>query len=502
MSQSPFSTRRAFLGAAPCALLGGITLAQGQSASPAHAYEPRLLSAADAKSDLALLKHALEVIHPGLYRRRPRSAFDSACKSVLGNLHGPCSETQLYRQLSWLLAGIRCTHTKVEQSPALARWRQDNPWHMPFRFRLIEGRMIVVSSTDSAVLARGTEVLKIGTYAAAELTWTLGQYVSVDGDTEWSRGSLLSHDGDLMGAGFDHFFPNVHAMPSRLQLWVRDSDESAVRRVDLPPISFSEWLKLDPDDEPYRADFADSTSCRMLRPGVGYLRVDTFVNYRRPVDAQRVFTKAMGALAHSGATRLVVDLRRNGGGSDDAALALLDHLMLAPYVYQSAVRLKAIRYGDLGDHIETWGDRESVLQPPEEHYIRSAEGWYDLRPEQAPDVLKQRTPAPAAFRGEVVVLTSPVNASGATMVVSKLRDAGRVSLVGEPCGGSADGPTAGKIFNVRLPASDLTVRIPVALNAMNVRAFDARGGIRPDKSIVRTVADFRQGIDRVLDSVS
>jgi Peptidase family S41 len=501
MSQSPISTRRAFLGAAPCALLGASALPQARSASLGGAYEPRMLHAAEAKSDVVLLKRALEVIHPGLYRRRPRNVFESACAGVLGSLGGACSEIELYRQLSGLLAGIRCTHTKVDQSPALARWRQSNSWHMPFRFRLIDGRMIVASSTDNAVLARGTEVLKIGSLTAAELTASLGQYASVDGDTEWSRGTLLSHDGDLMGADFDHFFPYVHAMPALLQLWVRDSDDGAVRRVGLPPISFGEWLKLDPDDQPYRADFADSTSWRMLRQGVGYLRVDTFVNYRRPVDAQRVFTEAMGALAQSGATRLVVDLRHNGGGSDDAALALLDHLMLAPYVYQSAIRLKAIRYGDLADHIETWGDRDSVLQPPEEHFIRSAEGWYDLRPEQAPDLLNQRTPAPAAFRGQVVVLTSPVNASGATMVVSKLRDAGRVSLVGEPCGGSADGPTAGKIFNVRLPASGLSVRIPVAFNAMNVRAFDARGGIRPDKPIVRTVADFRQGIDRVLDSV-
>ena len=109
-----------------------------------------------------------------------------------------------------------------------------------------------------------------------------------------------------------------------------------------------------------------------------------------------------------------------------------------------------------------------------------------------------RKPAPGAFQGRLTVLTSPINASGATMLIAKLRDMGRATLIGGPCGGSADGATAGRIFNLKLPASGITVRIPVAFNQMNVDRFDADGGLQPDQLVEPTVEDFRLGRDRVL----
>ena len=99
---------------------------------------------------------------------------------------------------------------------------------------------------------------------------------------------------------------------------------------------------------------------------------------------------------------------------------------------------------------------------------------------------------------KVVVLTGPLNASGATMVVAKLQDMGRARLVGGRCGGSADGPTAGRIFTVVLPSSGIRVRIPLVFNQMAVTRYDPRGGISPDVLVEETVEHFRAGRDEVL----
>ena len=86
------------------------------------------------------------------------------------------------------------------------------------------------------------------------------------------------------------------------------------------------------------------------------------------------------------------------------------------------------------------------------------------------------------------------------MLISKLRDLGRVSLVGGKAGGSGDGPTAGRIFNVKLPNSGIEVRVPNAFNQMQVESFEAQGGITPDLLVEPRIADVRLGQDRALDA--
>lgn len=456
------------------------------------------LAAPAARADIALLRRALHTIHPGLYRRASQTQINRAFARLERTATAEVPDAELYRAISLLLATIRCTHTKAEQTASMEAWRTEQRSHLPFRFRLIEGRMIVVSSDPAhAPLARGTEVLAINGRAVRDLVRTLGVYVSIDGATERSRAHYLGDDGDLMGANFDHFYPYAYGFTERFELLVREGSRRS--SVTLAPLSFRAWVDLDNDGEPYRSDFADSTRWRMLDASTGYLLVPTFVNYRKPKDAAALYARAIGELTSQGMKRLVIDMRENGGGSNDAALALIDALALAPYRYQRAVRLRTIRYGDLPNYISTWGDRDALFQPSEQRF-KVNDAWYDLEPEHAPDILQPRQPARSAFSGPVAILIGPANASGATMVVAKLRDMNRVRLIGERSGGSADGPTAGTVFMLKLPNSGITVRIPQAWNQMDVMRFDSRGGVDPDVRVPLTIADFRARRDRALEA--
>lgn len=470
-------------------------------ASAAVAPVPvRTLSPQEAAGDVALMRRALETIHPGLYRRTSRRAMDRAFDALERSVAaGPVTDVELYRRVSAVLALVRCTHTKADQPDALESWRQDNPSHLPFRFALAEGRMIVLSSDPGQPpLPRGAEIVSINGRPVARLIATLGAYVPVDGFTEGSRAAYLASDGDLMGADFDHFYPYVFGFPQRFTLVLRDGPGAPRRTLTLVPVPFRTWRTFDSAGRPYRQDFADAVSWRMLDGQTGYLAVATFVNYRRPVDAAALYARALDELRAAGAQSLVLDLRANGGGSNDAALALIDALATGPYVYQRAIRYRAVRYGDLPDHISSWGDRDALFAPPLDRFVPAADGWFDLRADLAPEVLMPRAPAPGAFTGPVTVLAGPANASGATMVVARLRAMGRVRVVGARTGGSADGPTAGTIFAVRLPASGIVVRVPLVFNQMAVDRFDPRGGVQPDVPVPVTVADLRAGRDRAL----
>lgn len=484
-------------------IAGSPTIAQspaGAKAALTEAPPVRMLTATEARADLAVMREALETIHPGLYRRTAKAEIDRALRQLEAGINSGLTDAELYRRISLLLAMIRCTHTKADQTEAMERWRTDHASHLPFRFRLIEGRMIVVSSdTTQTPLPRGTEILSINGRPVSELVATLGAYVSIDGRTEASRNAYIANDGDLMGADFDHFYAYAYGFPARVNVTFRDEDNAQPRDASLSPISFRAWTKLDNDKRPYRQNFADAVSWKMMGGQTAYLRIDTFVNYRKPTDAGALYARALGELREAGARALILDLRENGGGSNDAALALIDALAAEPYTYQRAMRYRAVRYGDLPRFISSWGDREALFKPPLDRFVQRRDGWYDLRPEHAPAELFPRKPAPSPFTGPVIILSGPANASGATMVIAKLRDMGRATVLGEPSGGSADGPTAGTIFNVKLPHSGISVRVPLVFNQMAVERFDLDGGIAPDIPISLTVADFRAGQDRALE---
>jgi hypothetical protein len=467
--------------------------------TPAASLAVRTLTPAQAQADVALMRRALETIHPGLYRRATKARMDAAFADLESTVRQPISELELYRRISLLLAEIRCNHTKAEQTAAIEAWRQDNPSHLPFRFRILEGRMIVDSSDPAQPgLARGTEVVGINGRPVAALFKVLGAYAPIDGDTVWARATNLANDGDLMGSDFDHFYPYVFGFTPRFDLQVRDSDAAPIRTVSMAAIPFKTWRALPRQGGRYRNNFSESTTWRMLDAETAYLRVETFVNYRKPVDASGLYDKVFSDIKAAGATRLILDLRDNGGGSRDATYTLADHLSRKPFVWNRMVRFKTVRVGNLADVIETWGDRAETFSPPMDGFMPAPGGGYDAIPPRSPDELLPRVPAPSAFAGPVTILTSPVNGSGSTMLIAKLRDLGRVRLVGERSGGSGDGPTAGQIFNVMLPNSAIAVRVPNAFNAMQVRRFEPRGGVTPDVLAVQTVADFRAGRDTAL----
>jgi hypothetical protein len=463
-------------------------------------YPIRMLTPAQAQADVALMRRALETIHPGLYRRTGKALINRAFARLERAARQPISDGELYRQASLVLAEIRCNHTKAEQPDAIEAWRNDNPSHLPFRFTLVQGRMIVVSADpNQSGLRAGHEIKTINGRTVAALVRALEAYVPIDGQTTWTRPAKLANDGDLMGSDFDHFYPYVFGVASSYRLGVVTANGARVQDVTLKPISFTTWQTLPNNGATYRQKFSETTSWRLLNPTTAYLSIATFVNYRTPVDVAQFYGAIFGQIKASGATRLILDLRTNGGGSDEAAYGLADQLLSRPYSWNKAIRYKTIRYGDLPDFINTWGDRDATFNPPMSNFTQVADG-YDEIPAASPGELLPRTPVANGFSGPVTILTGPAISSATTMLISKLRDEGRVTLVGGRTGGSGDGPTSGQVFNVRLPNSGIVVRIPNAFNALQVTRFERDGGITPDVLVEPSVADVRAGRDRVLET--
>jgi hypothetical protein len=485
------------------AMIRTIFLAALLASAPAIAADmPNpMLTPAQAGSDVALLRRAMETIHPGLYRYVSKAQVDAAFARLEAQAQAPTATLTLHREIARLVASIHCDHSKPELPDAITAWRKTNASHLPLRFRLIEGRMIVLSGA----LPKGAEVIAINGRPVPQILNAIAPLVAYDGDTDQAIAVKIADDSDLGGSDLEEYWPGLFGAPAQWDIAWKLPGDAAGKNIQLAPISFDQWTRLDAPDGPYRNEFYNGITWRMAGKQA-QLKIDTFVNYRNPVAATPFLGGFFKAMKAAGTEHLILDLRNNGGGSTDPTIALARHLLDAPFTLTRSIRARTIRFGDLPDHIETWGDRAAQFNPPESAYRATADGLLERIPagtneadDDDSEIEHQPLPADQRFTGRLTVLTGPQNGSGATMTIAWLKDRRDVTLVGEDTSGSAEGPTAGNIFNLKLPASGIRVRVPQFRSFTNIKAFTPRRGVAADSQVVPTLADFEAGRDRALD---
>lgn len=457
--------------------------------------QPAEFSPDQVSEDLAVAREALERLHPGYERYAERAVLDAAWGDVERAGRDGADLAELYLGLSGILTDIRCDHTKAELPEAVGAARETAPVYLPFRFVLFNGRMFVDEATQASGLGRGEEVLSIDGDPVAERLEAARRYMPVDGYTDHVRDVALQSIGDFLGSGFDHFDPIINPPADTVRLGVRGP--AGTRHVDVPRIGFADYRAL--KDQARWQNFSDEGSVTVERPapGVAVLNVETFVNYRTPVDAGAVFSRTFERLNAEGVETLIVDMRRNGGGSTDAMIGLLSHVTQAEQTQiNSEVWVTSYDFDGLRDYINTW-DR-NLLNPPARAFRERPDGNFDVLVGVS-ELMRPFARAENAFNGDVVILTSRANASGATQLIGALNGQEHITLIGEETGGSQEGPTAGQIWFVTLPNSGIVVRVPYLFQRSNVEDPEFGVGYSPDIEAPETYASWLAGRDPALE---
>lgn len=467
-----------------------VAFASVAAATAAIAQPERVIASAAAREDVELARRALEKIHPGLYRYTPKEEIDAGFARLEAMCARDVTEREFYAAISVLLAQIRCSHTKAEPSPAWAAWREKAPSYVPFRFVEEDGRMIVVDSAVDSIHP-GEEIVRIDGTSTRALMASILDAVPADGWTDGARRFYLSSASDLDESEFDHFMPAFMEMGERVMLEVRGpgAGASRVERVEL----LTKEARRAGLSTPAPANNLDEAVSLDIRGDVAILRVGTFVAYRKPIPPEEIYRPLFEKVREANVSTLILDLRDNGGGSDNAAIDLARFLVDAPFELKTKAWVRAYDFGDLADRLETW-DR-SALHMPAEAFDDLGNGYYQLKSEDA-DAF---TPLSPTFTGRLIALCGPANASGSTLFLAGLRDTREVTLVGEPTGGSAEGPTAGVMFFLPLPNSGINVRIPAIRAVTGLKGANPAGGVDPDVLVVTTAADRAAGRDPVLE---
>jgi C-terminal processing protease CtpA/Prc len=271
--------------------------------------------------------------------------------------------------------------------------------------------------------------------------------------------------------------------------------DGSPRTVMLDRVTYADWKLI--AEQGSASNFKDAVSFTRIGERSAVLRIDSFVNYRQPVDPDTLYAPVFEALAAEGRDQLILDLRRNGGGSTDASQGLFSYLTPTTRRMKLTETFKTLDHDAYVDYINTWEKR--AINPPRLAFSKTDAGEYQLRGafSDATDKIK---PAKAAFKGTLTILTSRNNSSGSTNLVSAVRAAREVTLIGEKTGGNPAGTTAGTIFFITLPESGVKLRVPIIRFSNNAGPVEDGQGLSPDIFAPDTVVSLRGERDPAMEA--
>lgn len=183
----------------------------------------------------------------------------------------------------------------------------------------------------------------------------------------------------------------------------------------------------------------DIVEWKIINDSIGYINITSMMD---PVTDE--FVKAYNSV--SSLPYLIVDIRNNGGGNSGNGIDIAEYL----------------------------------IRNPQPHCV---------------DPKRVMEPQPNAYNGQIYLLIDTYTFSAAESFALDIKESNNAILIGSATAG--DTGNCPKAFNT---SGGIYFRIPTRKPAVSPKGFPMEGtGIRPDYEVIRTVSDFMDNHDTVLD---
>lgn len=430
------------------------------------------------REDVAVLRDALQTVHPGLHRYQTPAQFDEGLAQLEQQFIASRDLGEAYVALARFLSRIECGHTfpnPANQKGAVAEAVFRNTPRVPFYFHWRDGRMIVTrDASRSGAFPAGTAITEINGVPTSTILERLIPLSRADGANRAKRIANLEVLPENRWDAFDVYFPLVFPPPAK-EKW---AFETGGRVVEEPPVTDAERLAVR-DSLLQVGKESNAPPWTLVIDGAkATLGMKTWVTYNDNWDWEGWIRNAFVQLQEKKVQRLIIDLQGNEGGSSVGDV-ILAHLIRKP-VERDLFR-RFVRYRSLPER----------LRAPLTTWDRSFDEWKDAKPSASrpgffeiptpgEKLIQPRTPH---FAGKVEVLIGPENSSATFEFALAMKRYKLGKLIGQPTGGNQRGINGGAFYFVRLPHSQLELDLPII-------GFYADGdrpnsGIAPDVFVKR-----------------
>ncbi|MDF2191684.1 S41 family peptidase [Paraflavitalea sp. CAU 1676] len=472
--------------AASCCVAGSAT-AQGQRLSAGKtAY----------LADYDLYRTILEKAHAGLYKYHTKKQVDSVFNHYRRRIDASITLLDYYAYLSSILSYTGSLHDDVSLPENYLDQLKAPAVYFPYPLKWVGGQLLV--NIDGQEIPAGAAIVAIDGEPIKNILPRLYKYYTTDGHNISGKLTGIANSFPLYYRY--EFGPRRSFKVSYLPYGARQ-----VQHISLTPATYAEYTGLRKQRHSLPLDtLADRRYSFQLidRLSTAILTVNTFSlggpQSEKHAAYKRFLRECFTTLQSKGVKHLVVDIRRNGGGSDPNDLLTFSYLARHPfkenreaYTLFQQVPFKQYYYTD--DSTEV-ADLEANFR--EEHNQLRGGKYY-----QDPAFNKIWQPDSLAFQGKVYLLISPAVASAASLFASMVKSEGYATVIGEESMGGYYGHTGHNKVAYQLPLTRIDFSFSVVDLLQYVQPTPGirfGDGIIPDTIVFPSQKDFLANEDNVL----
>jgi Peptidase family S41 len=239
---------------------------------------------------------------------------------------------------------------------------------------------------------------------------------------------------------------------------------------------------------------------------IAVLKINSFT---KGDDFKTFYDEAFSKIEYRNTKTLIIDIRNNTGGRLSEIAYLYSFLSDSTFVFMDKAQVtkkSSLLHAEYfkGGSIATKAFK-AVLSPFYYSFMylrvhKNDDGNYYYSSESSPKTIKKD-----AFKGKIYVLINGGCFSASSILSSNLKGSKRAFFVGEETGGAQNGTVAGQMPIIKIPNSNLNLKLGLSTCLPHYKTEKEGRGIFPDKEIIPTLQDRINDVDPemnwVLDNI-
>ena len=409
-----------------------------------------LIPAARLQEDITALRDSLVRLHPGIYRYQNKATIDKMFDRCRDAVNHPMTVPEFFKHIDHLIGQLEDGHTECFMPADANQWLKSNAGLFPAGLWLSGRHAYLLCNAMN--FAAGTEILAVnGTPTSKIINDMLGELSS--------DGANLTGKYDKINRGHDPF-PYLYFVLNGSQDTFHISYRTPEGAADIVAISSRRFSSV--ECIPSMPQPSKYLSLEYKPEGVAVLTIRTLLNEYLDRTGEKFgdfLFNSFKDIREKHISKLIIDLRGNGGGQDTNGSLLFSYLTDRPFRYYERLDKTS---GPYFQHPNL-----AVQQPNAEHYD-----------------------------GKLFILINGGTFSSTAEFAAIAKSNNRGLLMGEETGGGYYGNTSGDRATIYLPNSKIRVNVPLTQYTLAVKHLrHGERGVIPDVDIHPTIGDKLTGKD-------
>ena len=479
-------------------LLCSITFGQSNQA---------FLTKAERLKEIHIIKAAFVSLHPGLFRFNTPALIDKYFNEIEQKVSTQISNYEYYILLSKLTTTLKCGHTYLnpwnQEDEIIERYFSKS--FIPFLYKVIDNKFIVTHNlSENKIVKAGDEIISINGIKVKTIIDSLLVVSRTDGNNGLGKKNdnlnIVPLDIDTTNYSlFDIFFPlyfsknfntaNYKFVIAPYKKPLISTTLKSLTKKERQEIYVSKFGEIPLHEKNWEFKFIDSNT--------SYLRLGDFETWEWKADYKKYLDSIFTLIHNSTTNNLIIDIRGNEGGDDEARTEVLSYLIDKPFGCDNPMR-RLYKFLSIPDtllpYLKTW-NKESKKPKKESDFTKNIDGYYQQVDTSKTPCLPTY-PKNNVFKGKTILLINSNNSSTTFTMADIFQQTHSGVIIGETTGGTKQGLNGGQFFFLNLPYSKFEIDIPIIWGAPTTNRPDE--GVKPDYEIKSNQKDIYYGIDTQL----